>query len=211
MAIIICLIIPPAKSLSKASYIVQRGNAASERILEILDAKNPITGKPGAVSVSGFEKELQFENVSFAYDEKNVLKGVNLTVEKGKMMALVGQSGSGKTTLTNLVPRFYDVTGGRLLVDGKDVRDVKLGDLRGLLGIVTQESLLFNESVFYNITLGKPEATLEEVQQAAKIANAHDFIMGLEHGYDTNIGDAGGKLSGGQKQRISIARAVLKK
>jgi len=203
-------IIPPAKSLSKASYNVQRGNAASERILEILDAKNPITSKPGAVSVSGFEKELQFENVSFAYDEKNVLKGVNLTVEKGKMMALVGQSGSGKTTLTNLVPRFYDVTGGRLLVDGKDVRDVKLGDLRGLLGIVTQESLLFNESVFYNITLGKPEATLEEVQQAAKIANAHDFIMGLEHGYDTNIGDAGGKLSGGQKQRISIARAVLK-
>ncbi|WP_417591026.1 ABC transporter ATP-binding protein [Owenweeksia hongkongensis] len=203
-------IIPPAKTLSKASYNVQRGNAASERILEILDAENPITSKADAVSISSFDKELKFENVSFAYEEKNVVNNVSLTVEKGKMVALVGQSGSGKTTLTNLVPRFYDVTDGQLLIDGKDVRDVKLHDLRGLLGIVTQESLLFNESVFYNITLGKPEATLEEVQQAAKIANAHDFIMGLEKGYDTNIGDAGGKLSGGQKQRISIARAVLK-
>ena len=203
-------IIPPAKSLSKASYNVQRGNAASERILEILDAENPISDAQNASPMSGFESELNFQDVTFAYDEKKVLDGVNLKVEKGKMVALVGQSGSGKTTLTNLVPRFYDVTGGKLLIDGKDVRDLKLHDLRNQLGIVTQESLLFNESVLYNITLGKPNATREEVEQAARIANAHDFIIGLENGYDTNIGDAGGKLSGGQKQRLSIARAVLK-
>lgn len=203
-------IIPPAKSLSKASYNIQRGNAAAERILEILDAENPIHDVPAAKSINQFESDITFDKVSFAYDEKKVLNEVSLTVEKGKMVALVGQSGSGKTTLTNLVPRFYDVTGGKLLIDGTDVRELKLHDLRNLLGIVTQESLLFNESVFYNITLGKPDATMEEVIQAAKIANAHDFISGLEDGYNTNIGDGGGKLSGGQKQRISIARAVLK-
>ena len=203
-------IIPPAKSLSKASYHVQRGNAASERVLEILDAQNPITDAPDAGRIEKFERDIAFEKVTFAYDEKKVLNNISLSVEKGKMVALVGQSGSGKTTLTNLVPRFYDVTGGSLLIDGIDVRNLKLHDLRNLLGIVTQESLLFNESVLYNITLGKPDATREEVEQAARIANAHDFIMSLDNGYETNIGDGGGKLSGGQKQRLSIARAVLK-
>ncbi len=205
-------IIPPAKALSKASYHVQRGNASSERVLEILDAENPIKDKPGGLSIPGFEKELTFENVSFTYAgvQKRILDGINLQVSKGRMIALVGQSGSGKTTLTNLVPRFYDVDEGAVRIDGYDIKDIKIRDLRHLLGIVTQESLLFNETVFYNIALGKPEATQQEVEEAARIANAHEFIEKLEQGYQTNIGDAGGKLSGGQKQRLSIARAVLK-
>lgn len=210
-------IIPPAKSLSQASYHVQRGNASAERVLEILDAENPITDAPGAKVKPSFERELRFENVSFSYtspekqgEKKQVLKNINLKVRKGRMVALVGQSGSGKTTLTNLVPRFYEVESGKLYIDDDEVKDVKIKDLRNLMGIVTQESLLFNESVRYNIALGKPDATDEEIIAAAKIANAHDFIEKLENGYLTNIGDAGGKLSGGQKQRLSIARAVLK-
>ena len=203
-------VIPPAKALSKASYHIQRGNAASERVIEILDADNPIKDKPGALPVHDFERSLKLEKVSFAYGEKDILKEVDLEIPKGRMVALVGQSGSGKTTLTNLVPRFYDISRGSITLDGKEIRDLKIKDLRSLMGIVTQESLLFNESVFYNIALGKPEASMEEVIQAAKIANAHEFIEKLENGYHTNIGDAGGKLSGGQKQRLSIARAVLK-
>lgn len=210
-------IIPPAKSLSQASYHVQRGNASAERVLEILDAENPISDAPGAKAKPSFERELRFENVSFSYtspdqqgEKKQVLKNINLKVRKGRMVALVGQSGSGKTTLTNLVPRFYEVESGKLYIDDDEVKDVRIKDLRNLMGIVTQESLLFNESVRYNIALGKPDATDEQIIAAAKIANAHDFIEKLENGYLTNIGDAGGKLSGGQKQRLSIARAVLK-
>lgn len=203
-------IIPPAKALSKASYHIQRGNASSERVLEILDAENPIKDKKETKKMEMFESSLLFRNVNFSYGEKQVLQNINLEIEKGKMIALVGQSGSGKTTLTNLVPRFYDVTDGQIMIDGTDIRDVEIRDLRAQMGIVTQESLLFNESVFYNISLGKPDATEEEVIKAAEIANAHEFISKLEHGYQTNIGDAGNKLSGGQKQRLSIARAVLK-
>lgn len=210
-------IIPPAKSLSQASYHVQRGNASSERVLAILDAENPITDSEKAVDKPSFERELKFENVTFSYPapddpsgKKQVLKAVDLRVQKGRMVALVGQSGSGKTTLTNLVPRFYDVDEGRVLIDNLDIRDIKIHDLRSMLGIVTQESLLFNESVRYNIALGKPDATIEEIEAAAKIANADEFIQKLSDGYETNIGDGGSKLSGGQKQRLSIARAVLK-
>ena len=210
-------IIPPAKSLSQASYHVQRGNASAERVLEILDATNPIADKSTAVAKTDFEKELRFENVSFSYpgpdgeeERKPVLKNINLRVPKGRMIALVGQSGSGKTTLTNLVPRFYEVESGQLFIDDIEIKDIKIKDLRNQMGIVTQESLLFNESIRYNIALGKPDATDEEIIAAAKIANAHEFVEKLEDGYNTNIGDAGGKLSGGQKQRLSIARAVLK-
>ncbi len=210
-------IIPPAKSLSQASYHVQRGNASAERVLEILDATNPIADKTNAVAKSDFKKELRFENVSFSYpapegetDRKKVLSNINLKVPKGRMIALVGQSGSGKTTLTNLVPRFYEVEEGQLFIDDVEIKDIRIKDLRNQMGIVTQESLLFNESIRYNIALGKPDATDEEIMAAAKIANAHEFIEKLEDGYNTNIGDAGGKLSGGQKQRLSIARAVLK-
>ncbi len=203
-------IIPPAKNLSKASYKIQRGNASSERILEVLDAQNPIQDAPNAVALPSFSKAIRFENVNFSYQEKMVLKNINLTIEKGKMIALVGQSGGGKSTLTSLVPRFYEVNSGRLTIDDLEVRQIKLHDLRNQLGIVTQETLLFNETVAYNIALGRPQASREEVIAAAKIANAHDFIEQLENGYDTNIGDGGSKLSGGQKQRLSIARAVLK-
>jgi subfamily B ATP-binding cassette protein MsbA len=203
-------IIPPSKSLSRASYKIQQGNASSERVLELLDAENPIVDAPGAVDLKVFKKAIEFKNVSFSYQEKQVLSDINLKIEKGKTYALVGQSGGGKTTLTNLVPRFYDISKGSLKVDGLSIKDIKIKDLRSHLGIVTQETLLFNETIAYNIALGRPQATREEVIAAARIANAHEFIDKLEMGYDTNIGDAGGKLSGGQKQRLSIARAVLK-
>ena len=203
-------IIPPSKALSQASYKIQRGNASSERVLELLDAENPIVDAVNAKPMAEFKDSIEFKGVSFSYDEKRVLDQIDLKVEKGKTYALVGQSGGGKTTLTNLVPRFYDCTEGDLLIDGLPIREVRLKDLRSHLGIVTQETLLFNESVAYNIALGKPEASKEEIIAAAKIANAHDFIENLENGYDTNIGDAGGKLSGGQKQRISIARELYK-
>lgn len=203
-------IIPPSKALSQASYKIQRGNASSERVLELLDAENPIQDAPDAKPLPEFKEAIEFEEVCFSYQEKEVLSNINLRIEKGKTYALVGQSGGGKTTLTNLVPRFYDVTGGNLRIDGLPIDSVKLKDLRSHLGIVTQETLLFNASVAYNIALGKPEATAEEIAAAARIANAHEFIERLPQGYQTNIGDAGGKLSGGQKQRLSIARAVLK-
>lgn len=203
-------IIPPAKNLSRANYKIQRGNASSERVLEILDAHNPIVDTSGSVVLDDFTDAIRFKDVRFSYEEKLVLKDINLEIEKGKTIALVGQSGGGKTTITNLVPRFYDVNSGSLTIDGVEVRDIKLKSLRAKMGIVTQETLLFNETIAYNIALGRPEASREEVIAAAKIANAHEFIVKLQHGYDTNIGDSGNKLSGGQKQRISIARAVLK-
>ncbi len=203
-------IIPPAKALSKVSYHIQRGNASSERVLEILDANNPIKNKKGALDIKEFTKEIRFENVSFSYNEKRVLNQINLTIPKGKVIALVGHSGGGKTTLTNLVPRFYNVNVGKLNIDNMEIKDLRIDSLRALMGVVTQESILFNESVFYNIALGKPGASWNEVIQAAKIANAHGFIEKMEKGYKTNIGDGGNKLSGGQQQRISIARGVLK-
>ncbi len=203
-------IIPPSKALSQASYKIQRGNASAERVLELLDAENPIADAPNAKALPEFKQSIEFKQVGFSYAEKKVLDGIDLRVEKGKTYALVGQSGGGKTTLTNLVPRFYDICEGNLEIDGLAIKDIKLKDLRSHLGIVTQETLLFNESVAYNIALGKPDASKEEIIAAAKIANAHDFIERLDKGYATNIGDAGGKLSGGQKQRLSIARAVLK-
>jgi len=205
-------IIAPAKSLSKINYQIQRAKASGDRIFKILDAPNPIKDNSGSQPLEEFAKRLEFKNLSFRYtpDSKPVLQNINLKVEKGKMVALVGQSGSGKTSLTNLVPRFYETGEGELLIDDVNVKDLRLKDLRDKLGIVTQESLLFNESVAYNIALGKPGASIDEIEAAAKIANAHEFIEKLENGYETNIGDGGGKLSGGQKQRLSIARAVLK-
>ena len=205
-------IITPSKSLSRISYQIQRGNASGERVLEVLDVENPIKNKADAVQMKSFEQGIHFDQISFTYPgtKTEILHKVDLVVPKGKTVALVGQSGSGKTTLTNLVPRFYDVTEGAVRLDGIDIRDLDLDDLRSHLGIVTQESLLFNESVRYNLTLGKPDASFEEVVRAAKIANAHEFIEKLEGSYESNIGDSGNNLSGGQKQRLSIARAVLK-
>ncbi|MDX5326760.1 MAG: ABC transporter ATP-binding protein/permease [Bacteroidota bacterium] len=204
-------IIPAFKSLTQAIYNVQKGNASSERILEILDAHNPITDADGAVHKSEFHSEIEFRNVTFSYNQDSgaVLSDINFTIAKGRTVALVGPSGSGKTTISNLLPRFYDIRQGHILIDGEDIRNVRIHDLRALMGIVNQESILFNDTVANNIALGKPEASIEEIRRAAEIANAHTFIQNLDHGYDTNIGEGGNKLSGGQKQRISIARAVL--
>jgi subfamily B ATP-binding cassette protein MsbA len=203
-------ILTPAKAISKASYGVKKGNAAAERVLEILETDNPIKDKVGAISKTGLEEGIRMENLSFRYEDEWVLRHFTLNVPKGHMVALVGQSGSGKSTIANLVTRFYDVTEGRIAIDGTDIRDIRKHSLRNLMGLVTQDSILFNDSVMNNIGLGKEGATEEEVMAAAKIANAHDFITALPRGYYTNIGDSGNKLSGGQKQRLSIARAVLK-
>lgn len=203
-------ILTPAKSISKASYGVKKGNAAAERVLEILETENPITDKPDATEKSSFETGITLENISFKYEDDYVLKNFDLTVPKGETVALVGQSGSGKSTIANLVTRFYDVNQGQIKIDGTDIRDITKKSLRQLMGLVTQDSILFNDTVAKNISLGKETASREEIVEAAKIANAHEFIEGLPQGYDTNIGDSGNKLSGGQKQRLSIARAVLK-
>lgn len=203
-------LITPFKVISKASFEANRGKAALNRIREITDATIQIADSPNAIALNEFQQEIAFENVSFKYETEWVLKNINLKIEKGKTVALVGQSGSGKSTMADLVPRFYDVVEGAITVDGTDIRNVRMQDLRGLLGMVTQQSILFNDTVFNNIALGVPDATEDQVREAAKIANAHEFIEQLENGYHTNIGDGGGKLSGGQKQRISIARAVLK-
>jgi len=203
-------ILTPAKSISKASYGVKKGNAAAERVLEILETENPITDKPDAIEKSSFENGITLENISFKYEDNYVLKNFDLTVPKGETVALVGQSGSGKSTIANLVTRFYDVNQGEIKIDGTDIRDITKKSLRQLMGLVTQDSILFNDTVAKNISLGKESASREEIIEAAKIANAHEFIEGLPKGYDTNIGDSGNKLSGGQKQRLSIARAVLK-
>ncbi len=203
-------ILTPAKSISKASYGVKKGNAAAERVLEILETENPITDKPDAIEKKSFENGITLENISFKYEDDYVLKNFNLTVPKGETVALVGQSGSGKSTIANLVTRFYDVNQGEIKIDGTDIKDITKKSLRQLMGLVTQDSILFNDTVAKNISLGKETASREEIMEAAKIANAHEFIEGLPKGYDTNIGDSGNKLSGGQKQRLSIARAVLK-
>lgn len=203
-------ILTPAKAISKASYGVKKGNAAAERVLEILETGNPISEIENAISKSDFDAGVSLENVSFKYEDEYVLRNFNLTVPKGSTVALVGQSGSGKSTIANLVTRFYDVNEGEITIDGTNIKNLTKKSLRGLMGLVTQDSILFNDSVKNNIGLGKENASNEEIMEAAKIANAHDFIIDLPNGYETNIGDSGNKLSGGQKQRLSIARAVLK-
>ena len=204
-------IISPAKSFSQGFYSLQKGMASADRIFEILDAEEVIVEKQDALPLPDFNDSIIYNNVSFHYNnEVNVLKNINLTIPKGKMIALVGESGGGKSTLVDLLPRFYDVSEGHITIDGTDVRDFKICDVRGLMGIVSQESILFNDTVFNNIAFGLEHATRAAVIEAAKIANAHDFIMEMEDGYDTVIGDRGMNLSGGQRQRISIARAVLK-
>ncbi|MCL6272977.1 ABC transporter ATP-binding protein/permease [Muricauda sp. 2012CJ35-5] len=203
-------ILTPAKAISKASYSVKKGNAAAERVLEILESENPIEDKASAIEKSNFNTDIQLNQVSFKYEDDYVLEDFNLVVPKGHTVALVGQSGSGKSTIANLVTRFYDVNKGEICIDGNNIKDITKKSLRGLLGLVTQDSILFNDTVRNNIGLGKENASEEEIIAAAKVANAHDFIMELPNGYNTNIGDSGNKLSGGQKQRLSIARAVLK-
>ncbi len=202
-------IIPPAKTFTQGFYSIQKGIASAERIFEILDAEEVIEEKPDALPIRSFKKEIEYKNVGFTYDHEPVLKNINLKIKKGKIIAIVGESGGGKSTLADLLPRFYDVTEGELLIDGNNVKDVKISDLRGLMGIVSQESILFNDTFYNNIAFGKTGIPEEKVIAAAKVANAHEFIMQTEDGYQTNIGDRGVKLSGGQRQRLSIARAVL--
>lgn len=203
-------ILTPAKAISKASYGVKKGNAAAERVLEILETENPIVDKKNAENKTTFEQGIVLRNVSFKYEDELVLKDFSLTVGKGETVALVGQSGSGKSTIANLVTRFYDVNQGSISIDGTNIKDISKKSLRHLMGLVTQDSILFNDTVANNIRLGSKNASQLDIIEAAKIANAHDFISELPLGYDTNIGDSGNKLSGGQKQRLSIARAVLK-
>lgn len=203
-------ILTPAKAISKASYAIKKGNAAAERVLEVLDAPNELVDQPDAKNIKDFNQEIHFNNIGFKYDAKLVLDQFSLTLKKGETIALVGQSGSGKTTVANLLNRFYDVQQGSVSIDGHDLKKIKTHSLRKLIGIVTQDSILFNDTVQNNLRVGNPKATDKEVVEAAKIANAHSFILNLPQGYDTNIGDQGNKLSGGQKQRLSIARAVLK-
>ena len=209
--VILYSIIQPLKDFSKASYNIPKGMASVERVNKILNAENTIVEVPAPKEVKKLEKEILFRNVSFSYNgRQQVLQDINLHVGKGRTVALVGQSGSGKSTLVDLLPRYHDVTGGEILIDGINVKDFRLKSLRGLIGNVNQDAILFNDSFFNNIAFGVENATMEQVVEAAKIANAHDFIMESEQGYDTNVGDRGCRLSGGQRQRISIARAILK-
>ena len=203
-------IINPAKDLSKAVYAIQKGLASMERVDKILSAENPIKDPANPKTVSTREGCIRYDHVRFRYGTDWVINDVSLEIPFGKTVALVGQSGSGKSTLADLLPRFYDVDEGSISIDGIDIRQIRVKDLRALMGNVNQEAILFNDTFFNNITFGVDNATEEQVVEAAKIANAHDFIMASENGYDTNIGDRGCKLSGGQRQRISIARAILK-
>jgi ABC-type multidrug transport system fused ATPase/permease subunit len=208
--IIFYSIINPAKDLSKAAYSIQKGLASLERIDKILQAENPLTIIEHPYPLPPFHDKIEYRKVWFKYQHEWVLRDIDLAVEHGKMIAIVGQSGSGKSTMADLLPRFYDVDQGEILIDGVNVKDVELHPLRALMGYVNQEPILFNDTFLNNIAFGVEHATLEQVIEAAKIANAHDFILASEQGYETRIGDRGTKLSGGQKQRISIARAVLK-
>jgi subfamily B ATP-binding cassette protein MsbA len=203
-------IINPAKSLSTAFYNAQRGSAAIQRIEEILKADIAVKEVSNPKQLGTFEKQIEFRNVTFKYEDVTILDNINLTIEKGKTIALVGSSGAGKSTLADLVPRFHDVSSGELLIDGINIKEYSLLSLRDQMGIVTQEPILFNDSIANNIALGNPVANIDEIEQAAKIANAHDFIMQKEENYQTNIGDRGNKLSGGERQRVTIARAVMK-
>ena len=204
-------VLQPLKEFSRASYNIPKGLASMERVDKIMDAVNDITEPAVPAKLDGFKDEIRFKGVSFSYEEgKKVLHDIEFSVPKGKTVALVGQSGSGKSTLVDLIPRYYDINEGTITLDGTDIRDFRVKDLRSLIGNVNQEAILFNDTIFNNIAFGVEGATMEQVIAAAKIANAHDFIMEKEEGYQTNIGDRGGKLSGGQRQRISIARAILK-
>ena len=207
---VFAMIINPAKNLSTAFFNIQRGSAAIQRIEDILQAPVTIEDRAQAQELVSFEKSIEFKNVSFAYEGVLVLQDINLKIEKGKMIALVGSSGAGKSTLADLVPRFHDITSGELLIDGVNIKDYSLKSVREQMGIVTQEPILFNDTIANNIALGSPAANIAEIEQAAIIANAHQFIMQKDENYQTNIGDRGNKLSGGEKQRLTIARAVLK-
>ena len=209
--VILYSIIQPLKDFSKASYAIPKGMASVDRVNKILNAENPISEPAQPVHISGLTESIEFKGVSFSYNGSTpVLQGVDLTVRRGQTIALVGQSGSGKSTLVDLLPRYHDVTGGEICIDGVNVKSLALSDLRALIGNVNQEAILFNDSFYNNITFGVENATMEQVVEAAKIANAHDFIMESEEGYNTKVGDRGCRLSGGQRQRVSIARAVLK-
>lgn len=203
-------ILTPAKAISKASYGVKRGNAAAERVLEILEQENPIVSIPDAIEKTTFDDHIIIQNINFKYEDETVLKDFSLTVKKGQTIALVGQSGSGKSTIANLLTRFYDVNDGTIFLDGINIKNINLQSLRSLMGLVTQDSILFNDTIKANISLGKLDATDDEIIEALTIANAFEFVKELPLGIYTNIGDSGNKLSGGQKQRLSIARAVLK-
>jgi len=203
-------ILTPAKAISKASYKVKAGNAAADRVLEVIDTPSLLEDTADAITKADFTQQIQVDNVSFKYEDDYVLKNFSITVPKGKTVALVGQSGSGKSTIANLITRFYDVNEGQITIDGENIKNLTKHSLRNLLGLVTQDSILFNETIKNNILIGKQDATDEDIINALKIANAWEFVKELPNGIDTNIGDAGGKLSGGQKQRLSIARAVLK-
>ena len=203
-------ILTPAKAISKATYSIQKGNASAERILEILETESTIQDDRNAVKKESFDDTIEVENINFRYEKENVLKNFSMQVEKGKMIALVGQSGSGKSTIANLITRFYDVNEGVIKLDGYNIKGITKKSLRNLMGLVTQDSILFNDTVKNNIALGKDNATEEEIIDALKVANAWEFVKELPEGLETNIGDSGNKLSGGQKQRLSIARAVLK-
>jgi len=203
-------IINPAKSFSTAIYSVQKGLASVDRIDQVLNAENPIKDQPGAIEKDKFVSEIEFKNVSFSYGNENVLKNVNLKIQNGKTVAFVGKSGSGKTTMVNLLPRFWDIDEGEILIDGENIKNIRLHDLRNLIGYVSQEPVLFNDTFENNIAFGVENSTIEEIMDAAKVAHAHDFIVNTPNGYMESIGDRGSKLSGGQRQRLSIARAVLK-
>lgn len=209
--VILYSVLNPLKEFARAGYNIPKGLASMERVDKILKAENNIKEDPSPSALNGFNERIEFKDVSFSYEAgKPVLKNINLTVPKGKTVALVGQSGSGKSTMVDLIPRYHDVTSGEITLDGKNIKRFRIKDLRGLIGNVNQEAILFNDTIFNNIAFGVENATMEQVIEAAKVANAHDFIMEKEKGYETNIGDRGGKLSGGQRQRISIARAILK-
>jgi subfamily B ATP-binding cassette protein MsbA len=203
-------ILTPAKAISKASYSVKNGLAAAERVFEVLEVENEITSKENAIDKNTFDSNITIKNINFKYEDETVLKDFSLQVKKGQTIALVGQSGSGKSTIANLLTRFYDVNEGTISIDGTDIKDINLQSLRGLMGLVTQDSILFNDTIKANISLGQQNATDDETIEALKIANAYEFVKDLPKGIHTNIGDSGNKLSGGQKQRLSIARAVLK-
>lgn len=203
-------VLEPSKAIANAYANVQRGLVSGNRIFAILDVASEIKNRENPIPVKSFEEGIRFENVSFRYSQEPVLKNVSLEIKKGQMVAIVGPSGAGKSTMADLIPRFYDVTSGSITLDGKDIRDYNQKDLISLMGIVTQEAILFNDTIYNNITFGMENVTREEVENAARIANAEEFILAMEDGYDTNIGDRGAKLSGGQRQRIAIARAVLK-
>jgi subfamily B ATP-binding cassette protein MsbA len=208
--VIFSQIIPPAKTFATGYYSIQKGMASADRIFEILDAEEVIVEKPDAIAKTSFDTNIEYKNVSFRYVDEDVLTNINLDIKKGKIIALVGQSGGGKSTMVDLLPRFYDTVEGEILIDGINIKEYKIDNIRGLMGIVTQESILFNDTVFNNIAFGMPNVSEEDVIEAARVANAHDFIQKMPEAYQTNIGDRGTKLSGGQKQRISIARAVLR-